>query len=320
MASQSLDYFAADRALFGDDHQLADEFSDLRTLRGRADSRGQPMDPASGDEEVMRLLATDAAVPGRTSGQLFIVFLSSSHHPYSWGPHFVPRYSPYASLVSVREMSTPPSEVELVRNRYRNAVAFVDSLIAGFDAQLGGRGENDKAIEIVTGDHGEEFYERGHLAHASELNRYQTEVPIIFDLPASLHSGPRMPVPVASHIDIFPTLFDVLGEWPQLGQVVQGRSLLREGADFAVSARCSSFAPRQILISNGREKALVDLNGVVALQQQMYADDLQIADVRDAYDQSLVADAGANEWTPGKISGVFGDAFSRMWSTPPDGR
>jgi hypothetical protein len=318
IASQSLDYYAADRAFFGEGRQLADEFNDLGTLRGRADSRGFPMDPSLSDEEVMRILAKDAAVPGRTSGQLFIVFLYSSHHPYSWGPNFAPRYSPYASLLSVREMSHPPSEIDLVRNRYRNAVAFVDSLIGGFDAQLAARGERDKSIEIVTGDHGEEFLERGHFTHSSELNRYQTEVPIIFDLPASLHPGPPVQVPIASHIDIFPTLFDVLGEWPQLGQVVQGRSLLRDGAGFAVTARCSSFEPHQILISNGREKVLVDLNGIGALQQQMNADDLQVTDVRDAHDQSLVADAGANEWTPAKISGAFGDAFSRMWSTPPD--
>jgi hypothetical protein len=320
IASHSLGYFGADQALFGEHHQLADEFNDLHTFGGRADAKDQPADPALMDQKVMHLLAEDAAAPGRESGQLFIVFLYSSHHRYTWPSDFAPRYTPYEESLEALDAHVPTSPVEIdrVRNRYRNAVAFVDSLIGDFDAQLGSRGQRDSSIEIVTGDHGEEFQERGHFAHASELNRFQTEVPLIFDIPASMHARPIAPSPIASHIDIFPTLFDVLGEWPQLDHTVQGRSLLGDGPGFAVAGRCSSYTPSQILISNGREKALVAVNGPSNLQEQLYADDIQVIDLRGRSDQSLLAGNGAREWSSAAVAHTFGAAFTRMWSTPPE--
>jgi glucan phosphoethanolaminetransferase (alkaline phosphatase superfamily) len=319
ISAQSLGYYDADRAIFGENHALADEFSDLRTLGGRADSKAQPEDPALMDEQVMRLLAQDATAAEQSSGQLFIVFLYSTHYNYAWGPDFTPRYAPYETSLSWLKTHIPasPTELELVRNRYRNAVAFLDSLIGDFDAHLDARGEKDRSIEIVTGDHGEEFLERGHFSHSSELNRFQTEVPLIFDIPASMAARPAAPVPIASHVDIFPTLFDVLGEWPRLEHTVQGTSLLRDAQRFGVTGRCSSFAPPQIVISDGREKALVDLNGISNLQQDMYADDLEVTDVRDRQDRSLLVGPTAKEWSPANIGSTFGKAFSRMWSTSP---
>ena len=136
------------------------------------------------------------------NGNVHIIFLDSTHFYYSWDPAFDP---PFKSYAAEKDLSALP----LVRNRYRNSVAYVDHLIGDFFKTLKARDLYEDAVIAVTGDHGEEFYEEGNLFHASNLSPMQCEVPLFFKL-GKEHLPKK---DLISHLDIMPTLIDyVSGE------------------------------------------------------------------------------------------------------------
>jgi uncharacterized protein len=62
---------------------------------------------------------------------------------------------------------------------------------------------------VFTGDHGEEFREKGHVGHGSAVTSEQIHVPLVLlgdDVPRG-----RFDV-VTSHVDVVPTLFSLLGD------------------------------------------------------------------------------------------------------------
>ncbi len=98
-------------------------------------------------------------------------------------------------------------ERALVENRYKNSAAWVDSLLGMFFDALETSGRLEKSIVIVTGDHGEAFWEHGVGTHGSDLGREQTEVALAMRLPgqrAQRFSG------VFSLMDVMPTVLGTL--------------------------------------------------------------------------------------------------------------
>jgi uncharacterized protein len=96
-----------------------------------------------------------------------------------------------------------------VKNRARNAAHEVDWLtdefLEWFQARRGGR----QPVVVYTGDHGEEFGEKGHMAHANALTSEQIQVPMVI-LGEGVTPGVRREV--TSHVDVVPTLLRLLGD------------------------------------------------------------------------------------------------------------
>jgi arylsulfatase A-like enzyme len=84
-------------------------------------------------------------------------------------------------------------------------------------------GVYDKAMIIVTSDHGEEFLDHGGWEHQKTLYEEQIRVPLIVKLPHSRHKGQRV-LQQVSLIDIPPTVLDYLGLPKQ--DSFQGESVL----------------------------------------------------------------------------------------------
>jgi membrane-anchored protein YejM (alkaline phosphatase superfamily) len=61
---------------------------------------------------------------------------------------------------------------------------------------------------VFTGDHAEEFREKGHLGHGSDVTREQVHVPLVI-LGDAVPRG-RFDT-VTSHVDVVPTIFSLLG-------------------------------------------------------------------------------------------------------------
>lgn len=81
----------------------------------------------------------------------------------------------------------------------------------------------DNSIIIVTGDHGESFFEHGSWGHGKTLYESEIRVPIIIHFPHNRFAGMRIPDNVR-HIDLLPTLLSAFG-YP-VPVSVEGRSLL----------------------------------------------------------------------------------------------
>jgi len=106
---------------------------------------------------------------------------------------------------------------------YDNSIHWVDRNIGTLWAALQQQGLMDDTVLVIASDHGEEFGEHGGEGHAQTLFREVVKVPLIVALPFRLEPGIRVRTPV-ENVDIWPTLFDLMGMPPQPG--AQGRSLI----------------------------------------------------------------------------------------------
>jgi membrane-anchored protein YejM (alkaline phosphatase superfamily) len=120
----------------------------------------------------------------------------------------------------------------LIAARARNAAHKVDRLLDGFLAEVE-RARGRAPLVVVTGDHGEEFRQKGHIGHGSEVTREQIHVPAVW-------LGPGVPRGVfdapTSHVDVVPTLLGLLGDRHPPSLYADGLSMFEAPRDrFVVS-------------------------------------------------------------------------------------
>ena len=106
---------------------------------------------------------------------------------------------------------------------YDNAIRWDDTNIGLVAATLEEHDLLEKTLIVIASDHGEAFSEHGREGHGKDLYREVTEVPLILVLPDLITSG-IVVKPMVQNVDIWPTIFDMLGLPPLEG--AQGRSLL----------------------------------------------------------------------------------------------
>lgn len=133
-------------------------------------------------------------------------FFEATHAPYHFSPDGV-LYSDYQKSINYTTISS--KEADALRHRYANAAHYLDSqfqrLFAFLEADETLR---ENTIVIVTGDHGEEFFEKGRLGHNSTFVKEQIHVPLVLHIPGE---APRVIDVVTSHEDLPPTLAPRLG-------------------------------------------------------------------------------------------------------------
>lgn len=136
-------------------------------------------------------------------------FLDSPHQTYDW-PRDETHFTPYRDRMDYLKMASdpPPEEVAAVFNSYKNAVRFCDRLVGLMLDALRAAGELERTLVIVTGDHGEEFFENGYFGHTSNFTPEQTHVAFVLGGPGVTPGIERRPT---SHVDVAPTLLELSG-------------------------------------------------------------------------------------------------------------
>ena len=126
---------------------------------------------------------------------------------------------------------------------YDSAVLRTDHHIGSIIDALEQERLRDKTLIILVADHGEAFGEHGFEGHAKDLYTEVTRIPWIVGLPFRLES----PVVVESrteNVDVWPTIFDLIGMEPPRG--VDGRSrvdaILGAGRGETATEQRTSFA------------------------------------------------------------------------------
>lgn len=163
----------------------------------------------------------------RDAAQPFFAFLllDAPHQRYAFPPESA-RFRPYMEEVeymAVKDDATPEMRTGLY-NRYRNAVAYADEVVGRLVDALAARGELDDTLLVVTGDHGEEFFEHGFWGHTSNFTAAQAHVPLLLAGPGI---APGVETRATSHIDLPATLLELAGADPALrAQWTLGASLL----------------------------------------------------------------------------------------------
>jgi membrane-anchored protein YejM (alkaline phosphatase superfamily) len=167
----------------------------------------------------------------RDAAQPFFAFalMDSPHQTYSVDPNLTP-FVPFIERVDYLALGEAPKreQVDLIRNRYKNACATADESLGAMLDGLERRGLAQNTIVVVTGDHGEEFYEHGHFGHTSNFTAAQTWVGFVMRGPGiEVGTEPRP----TSHIDLVPTLLEQLGVDPsRRGDYSTGVNLLEPPA------------------------------------------------------------------------------------------
>jgi arylsulfatase A-like enzyme/Flp pilus assembly protein TadD len=118
---------------------------------------------------------------------------------------------------------TPPEpfKTEYPQDPYSGEVAFVDAQLGILFDFLEKRNLLEKTVVIITSDHGEAFGEKGERTHGFFAYNNTIHIPLFLFYPGV---EPKMVGENACHIDIFPTVCDLLGL--AVPQHIQGESLL----------------------------------------------------------------------------------------------
>jgi hypothetical protein len=293
--SAQLAYYGMENLLFGDNSHLLDS---NQSFHHRA-----PLLACDTDRAAVAKLKKDLTEnPELQEGQLFIVFLDGTHFDYSWPKEWEPRFKPYAKEFAYFKTFHSEENIQLIKNRYRNAVHYTDHLFGEFFQSLP---KKEEAIIVVTGDHGEEFFEHGHLFHNSHISHEQTNIPLYFKFGENKRGIPNRKI--VSQMDIFNSVVDYLSGSPV--PFLEGHSIFQKDRwPFAITARFNGGqTPYEFSIHNGNHKMIARfLNHTDIFGKS----DLLILSLMSCKDKTLPeCQKIVNEW----IETEFGEALERLF-------
>lgn len=185
------------------------------------------------------------------------MFLDAPHAPYRF-PKGFEKYTPVVDEVNYFQVKKNGSEVNQdhpLFNRYRNAIYFDDSVVGRIIRDIKDTGQMDKTIIVITGDHGEEFFETGYYGHNTTFSPWQSKVPFILYVPGiKPHKVDRL----TSHLDLAPTMLSLIGIRTDPSYYSQGRSLLDENEH------------PYVVISGWDTFAMVEKDAAIVLSTESY--------------------------------------------------
>lgn len=151
------------------------------------------------------MTAGDALGAHQRSGRLALADAlpwigSHKTQPFFFFLHLYEPHAPYQPAESFRHYP----------DKYDGEVATVDAIVGDFISELKKLGTFDKAIIIITSDHGEGLYDHGEDQHGVLLYRESIQVPLLIKLPKGAQGGRRVSEP-AQLTDLFPTVAALLG-------------------------------------------------------------------------------------------------------------
>jgi arylsulfatase A-like enzyme len=117
---------------------------------------------------------------------------------------------PVSDALGLREHADEldESDRDFVKAAYDEEVLFTDMQIGRFLDALEARGELERALVVLTADHGEELFDHDSIGHGHTLYDEQLRVPLVFWAP---EARPRRVATPVSGVDVAPTVLDALG-------------------------------------------------------------------------------------------------------------
>ncbi len=198
------------------------------------------------------------------------IFYDSSHQPYYY-PEGFEKFQPVSDHEINYFKDIGKDNIFILKNRYKNAVFYNDYLIGNIIASLKKNNLFDNSIVVITGDHGEEFYENGYFGHTSSFDDYQVKTVFVLHYPGvELFSTER----ITSHLDLVPTLIESLGCISPPEDYSHGFSLLNKTRHTYITS------------SNWDASAIIDDEYKIIFSTEMY--NIRSFEVRRKNDYSLV--------------------------------
>jgi len=271
-----LSYYQMDERLFGKNRELLEAFHFFPQQEGVL--------AYLSDYQAFEKIQSDLIQKKQGKGRIFITFLESTHFDYTWPKETATHFTPIDERINYLRVCCSKSNLEAIKNRYRNAIHYVDSLFGSFFQVLKDQNLWDSSLIAIMSDHGEEFYEKGNLFHASGLSSEQTHIPIYYKLPQQCNFLLTQKKELTSHMDVFPTIFHCLMGKESFGELFEGQSILAaEVFPYVVSGRYNaSRTPYEFFIHNGKYKMVARFNNKRDIFKSKKLDILSIQTKSDA--------------------------------------
>lgn len=228
------------------------------------------------DPEADRVYRSFEALISRTLPVPFFAWINfrDPHSPYLVRQEGVPFDD--ALVIEALRPEDAETPIPLLSSAYDGEVTFVDHYVGKVIELLRDRGIVDETIVVLTSDHGEEFGDHSTVArtrlgtmrgrfHGHSLYAELLHVPWIFRYPPKIPAGRRIP-DLVRHVDLLPTILDMVEIEPPLSAAFEGRSflpLLAHGSKtdpprIAYSER-NLFGPQLRSIQDGRYKLILEV-------------------------------------------------------------
>jgi uncharacterized protein len=166
----------------------------------------------SRDAELVRRFAHWAETRAQDRPFFAFAFLDAPHFRYRVVEGRTP-FQPYIESTDRAVLSSKDAArvSPLLFNRYKNSVYDVDNSVTLMLTALQQSGQLDNTIVVITGDHGEEFFEHRMWGHTGNFTYTEVKVPMLIRGPGVTPGVEQAPT---SHVDVAPTLLEMLGADP----------------------------------------------------------------------------------------------------------
>ena len=150
-----------------------------------------------------------AAIDSRDPARPFFAFMffESPHAPYTF-PEECTLKPALRRRPQLPARWTSKKDIGAIKNRYINACRHLDTQLDRVFKYLEQKNLLDSTIVLVTGDHGEEFMEKGRWGHHSAFSEEQIRVPLILHVPGV---APAEIDRMTCHLDLPATILPRLG-------------------------------------------------------------------------------------------------------------
>ncbi len=139
---------------------------------------------------------------------LYVNF-QATHFPYRLPPEAPRPFAPHEPTAAFNYLRYAEEDEIIAKNRYKNALAYVDAQIGRIARELADTGQLDDTLWVITSDHGEMFHEHGMVTHGRTLYESEARVPLLFHWPKGIEPGTSQ-TPVST-LDVLPTVLAALG-------------------------------------------------------------------------------------------------------------
>lgn len=136
------------------------------------------------------------------------LIMQNCHLPFPVPDTFPRRFGPAKVDFEITEATFAAEKRAIAKEIYADSLAYVDSQLGRLFQHLKERGEWDRTVVVVTGDHGEAFYEHGMPAHSNSVFDETARVPLVIRSPGMTRTVDPRP---AELIDLPPSLLHLLG-------------------------------------------------------------------------------------------------------------
>ncbi|WP_428269734.1 sulfatase family protein [Haliangium sp.] len=174
--------------------------------------------------------------------------ITDRYHPGPWGPP-VGKNVDGTLLGKLSSGAVHLSEAQWsqLRALYDGEAEHMDGCYGRLVDGLAARGLGPRTLLVITSDHGEGMFEHGRMGHAFGHFAELANVPLVLIGDGLVEAGAGVHT-VTSHLDITPTILDLMGVTPS--ERIQGRSLV------PLALRRGPWTPRVVPLEYGRSYAL----------------------------------------------------------------